>query len=541
MKTILTAQAAKANDLYTINSRNRTEQDLISSAAYAVFNTLQTEGYDLRTPCVLCGGGNNGADGLQLACLLKQAGSEVTVLYLGALYSVSVAETKKSAKKATDAYNIDPALLGTPKLEAMSEQCRYFFTQVQAANIPVLTTLPAEALLSEQPAYSVIVDAVYGTGLNGAITDRNVCSVFDQINLSSIPVVAIDIPSGAHCDTGALDAHALYAGQTVCMQDLKPAHVLFPAAGYAGVLTVADIGIEADPLLEAQSSLQYIQETDLDTLLPARPARANKGTFGRVLVIAGSLGMAGAAYLAAMAAYRAGAGLVEILTTSKNRTVLQQLIPEAIITCYTDKSKLKKALKTSLPRADAVVLGCGLGSSKLAQIAVKYVLGKAKVPVVIDADALNIIAKKNALLKGVSKKKKSQIIITPHPVEAARLLGRKTTADALLANLPGAIEQLCNKYKVNVLLKDARSLIYSHDKNTRYVNLTGSTALAGAGSGDILAGLIGGLCASKTNALPTATSAALAAYLHGKAGEAAEQKVGARAAMARDILDALKK
>jgi NAD(P)H-hydrate epimerase len=251
--------------------------------------------------------------------------------------------------------------------------------------------------------------------------------------------------------------------------------------------------------------------------------------------------MAGAVYLAAMAAYRAGAGLVEILTHTKNRTILQQLVPEAVLSCYADKSQLKKAIKISVGKADAIVLGCGAGRSKLSSLAVKYVLNNAKVPCVVDADALNVIANKQGLLKGVSKKQKPQVIITPHPVEAARLLDKKASADRVLANVVLAAEQLCDKYKVNVLLKDARTLILSHDKNTRYINLSGSTALAGAGSGDILAGYIGGLCAAETNTQPVATTAALAAYLHGKAGERAEETVGARAAMARDILQELKK
>ena len=260
-----------------------------------------------------------------------------------------------------------------------------------------------------------------------------------------------------------------------------------------------------------------------------------------MLIVAGTPGMAGAAYLAAMAAYRAGAGLVEILTTSKNRIVLQQLIPEAIVTCYTDMRSLKKALKDATFRANAIVLGCGLGRSKASAYSVSYVLRNALVPVVVDADALNIIAKNPALLKRVSKSQKLQTVITPHPVEAARLLGKKTAGADVLKNLTAAADQLCDKYQVNVLLKDAHTLICSHDKATRYVNLSGSTALAGAGSGDVLAGYIGGLCAAKAPEQPVVTTAALAAYLHGKAGEKAEATVGAQAAMARDILNALTK
>ena len=236
-----------------------------------------------------------------------------------------------------------------------------------------------------------------------------------------------------------------------------------------------------------------------------------------------------------------GAGLVEIVTPAKNRTVLQQLIPEAVLTCYVDKSGLKKALQAALRRADAVVLGCGLGKSKLAAYSAKYVLKHAKVPTVVDADALNIIAGKPSLLKGVSKKQKPDVLITPHPAEAARLLGKKATTDTVLANVWGSAEQLCQTYKVNVLLKDARTLVRSNDGQSTFINLSGSTALATAGSGDVLAGLIGGLMAAQTNELPVATTAALAAFLHGKAGEKAEEAVGARAAMARDILAGLTK
>jgi NAD(P)H-hydrate epimerase len=535
MKTIFTAQRAKASDLYTVTNCNVSDQQLIHAAACAVLDAMQTENYDLRKPLILCGSGNNGADGFELACLLQKAGATAKVLYLGALYEQPEPTKKKPKKKDAPVPEIDPALIGTPNKECMSEECLSHYEKALAQGIPVLTELPAE-----MDEISLFVDAVYGTGMHGEIKDARVCSTFDAVNASEIPVIAIDVPSGVACDSGAVGAHALCAAHTVTMQHAKPGILLYPGAEYAGKITVADIGIENNPTLEAPT-VQAVQDEDLDTLLPARPTRSNKGTFGKVLIVGGAPGMAGAVYLAAMAAYRAGAGLVEILTHTKNRTILQQLIPEAVLSCYADKSQLKKAIKTSVGKADAIVLGCGAGRSKLSSLAVKYVLNNAKVPCVVDADALNVIANKQGLLKGVSKKQKPQVIITPHPVEAARLLDKKASADKVLANVVLAAEQLCDKYKVNVLLKDARTLILSHDKNTRYINLSGSTALAGAGSGDILAGYIGGLCAAKTNTQPVATTAALAAYLHGKAGERAEETVGARAAMARDILQELKK
>lgn len=535
MKSIFTAEAAKAADLFTVAQGFSSDQRLIHLAATAVLDALQAESFDLRNPLVVCGSGNNGADGFALASLLKDAGSSVSVLYLGELYALPTPTKKKPKKNAPPAPEIDPALIGTPKTEAMSEQCLAHYQKATEAGIGVLTELPEDL-----SAFTLIADAVYGTGMHGAIADSRVCTAFDAINASGLPIVSIDIPSGVNASTGAVDAHALRAALTVTMQQEKVGILLYPGAEYAGTITVADIGLQSDPQLAAPA-VAAISEQDPDELLPARPTRSNKGTFGRVLVVGGAPGMAGAAYLAATAAYRAGAGLVEILTLTKNRTVLQQLIPEAVLTCYADKSKLKKALKAATKRADAIVLGCGLGKGKLPAYCVKYVLKHAKVPVVVDADALNIIAKKPALLKGVSKKQKPNVLITPHPAEAARLLGNKATTDTVLANVWGSAEQLCQTYKVNVLLKDAHTLVRSNDGQSTFINLSGSTALATAGSGDVLAGLIGGLMAAQTNELPVATTAALAAFLHGKAGEKAEEAVGARAAMARDILDGLTK
>ncbi len=534
MKYIFTTEAAKAADLFTVAQGFSSDQRLIHLAATAVLNVLQAESFDLRNPLVVCGSGNNGADGFALASLLKDAGSSVSVLYLGELYALPEPTKKKPKKNAPPAPEIDPALIGTPKTEVMSEQCLAHYKQAVDADIPVLTELP------EEMTYTLIVDAVYGTGMHGTLTDSRVCSTFDTLNASEIPVVAIDMPSGVNASTGVVDAHALCAAHTVTMQQEKVGLLLYPGAEYAGKITVADIGLQSNPQNPAPT-YSAILEQDLDALLPARPTRSNKGTYGRVLIVGGAPGMAGAAYLAAMAAYRAGAGLVEILTLTKNRTVLQQLIPEAVLTCYDDKSKLKKALKAAIKRADAIVLGCGMGKGKLPKYCVKYVLGHAKVPVVVDADALNIIAGKPALLKGVGKKQKPQTLITPHPAEAARLLGKKATTATVLADLTACADKLIGKYKVNVLLKDAHTLVRSQDAQSTFINLSGSTALATAGSGDVLAGLIGGLLAATTNTQTVATTAALAAFLHGKAGEAAEAAVGAQAAMARDILNGLTK
>lgn len=550
MKTIVTAQTAKANDLHTVTNLNIPEQQLIHLAANAVLETLQNEQYDLRKPCVLCGSGNNGADGMELACLLKQSGADVSVLYLGSLYELPPINYKKKKKNVEQTPPFDPALEGTPNKDAMSEQCAAHYEKVLEAGIPVLTALPDDQPPAEQPdaeqqavstqvQFTLFVDAVYGTGMQGAITVAKVRDTFTKINQSGIDVVAIDLPSGVNCDTGAVDPYALRAKQTVTMQNAKMGILLYPGTEYAGKITTADIGIESDPQ-HSGLLINGIEDSDVASLRPERPVRSCKGTYGRVLVIGGTIGMAGAAYFAAEGAYRMGAGLAEVLTHTQNRVILQQLIPEAVVTSYARKKGLAKLVKRAVARADAIVIGCGMGNLAISKKIVKTALKAAKVPCIIDADALNMIAKKPALLKGIGKKRRPNVLITPHAGEAARLIGKKAKVDTVLADLPAATAALCKKYKVNVLLKDAHTLVTSYDQKCCYVNLTGNTALATAGSGDILAGMIGGLSAASTNQNSMATNAALAAHLHGKAGENAAQTVGEHAAMARDILSGLK-
>ncbi|MBQ7378409.1 MAG: NAD(P)H-hydrate dehydratase [Clostridia bacterium] len=532
MKSLLSVDQARTNDNYTMNTVGIGETELITRVAKSVLSVLQNGAYDLTHPCILCGSGNNGADGLALALMLKEQNYAVKVVYLGKLYADPTEQKPKKKNKKDAEPAIAPEMSGTPDVEAMSAQCRSLFTHVQNAGIEILTdALPEDATL--------YVDAIFGIGFHGTL-DARTASMIQAVNASSTPVVSVDIPSGVNADNGQA-AEAIYATETVTVQALKIGLQVYPGTEHTGKITVADVGIENDPAA-ADPQCSVLEQEDIAALMPPRPARSCKGTFGRVLVVCGSVGMAGAAYLAASGAFRMGAGLVEIFTPMKNRVVLQQLIPEAIITCYSSNSKkdMVKSLKYAIGRADAVVLGCGLGRSKQAKKIVATVLKKTRVPLVIDADALNIIARKPALLKKIKKEQKMQTVITPHAAEAARLLGKSTKVDAVLECTYASAEQLHQKFGINVLLKDTHSVIYATD-GAHYVNTSGSTALATAGSGDILAGMIGGLAASQTNQNPISKTAALAAYLHGKAGEKAAENVGEHAAMARDILEGLKK
>ncbi len=267
------------------------------------------------------------------------------------------------------------------------------------------------------------------------------------------------------------------------------------------------------------------------SLMPARPADSSKGTFGRVLCICGSLGMSGAAYLAAKAALRTGAGLVEVFTPEENRIVMQSLLPEAIIKCCSSDAPDISALDDALMRADTVVCGCGLGISAASREIVAHTLRTCTVPCVLDADALNIISRNPSLKKYMSGK-----IITPHPLEMSRLCG--IDAEKICQDRNSFCHSFAKEHSLVCLLKGNRTAV--SDGERVYVNTSGNSGMATAGSGDVLSGIIGGILAqNKGGKLSMLEVASLGAYIHGLCGDNAAMKLGEYSLMASDIIDAL--
>ena len=270
--------------------------------------------------------------------------------------------------------------------------------------------------------------------------------------------------------------------------------------------------------------------------LPPRPARSNKGDFGRALCICGSYGMAGAAYLCAKAAYRTGAGLVQIFTHECNRAILQTSLPEAIVTAYTDEYK-KDTLLCAIERADAVVIGCGLGISPTSRAILSDTLraleGK-NIPLVIDADAINLLARNRSLLKYTKG-----AVMTPHFGEAARLLERPI--EELLPRTCEIAREIAQRYGAVCVMKDHESAV-SDGESRVYVNKSGNSGMATGGSGDVLAGILGGLLVQNAKAeikLSPIEATALGVYIHGLAGDAAAAHLGEYSVMATDILEAI--
>ena len=265
------------------------------------------------------------------------------------------------------------------------------------------------------------------------------------------------------------------------------------------------------------------------TRLPDRPAESHKGTFGRVLVIGGSPCMSGAAYFSAKAAYRTGAGLVQILTHEDNRIILQTSLPEAILTTYGEYADEAK-LTESLGKADAIVIGVGLGQSPAAKELVRLTLAKAEVPIVIDADALNIIAKYPSLLDLAS----APIVITPHLAEMARLCNR--SVPEIEADRLRYTTKIAEQNALICVLKGHETLVADGNADERavYVNKSGNSGMATGGSGDVLTGIIAALIAQGMEPTEAAT---LGVYIHGLAGDAAAEALGEYSVMASDIID----
>ena len=491
MIDILTAATMYAADQKTITD-GTPSQTLMERAARGALQVLER---DFDTGCVLiaCGSGNNGGDGLAMARFLTEAGKKCRVLYAGKL---------------------DGA--GAPDPTAMSPECARQFSLLPAC-VPVDTVIDGEGV-------TAVVDAVFGIGLTRPVEGR-VRALLEALRALSLPTLAVDIPSGIHADTGAVMGIALPATVTVAIAAPKFGHLLHPGAGLCGRLEVLDIGVRAE-----KGDGALLEQSDLSAL-PSRPANAHKGRFGRVLIIGGSVNMSGAAYFAAKAALRSGAGLVEILTPEENRPIYQTQLPEALLTVYDPEAPDEGAIAAAIDRADAVAVGMGLSQSKVALYPVAMALARTKRPLILDADALNLMGRDPALLE-LCCQRTEPTVLTPHLMEMSRISA--TPIPAITADPVAHAKRIAATIGAVVVQKDARTVIT--DGETVLVNAYGNSGMATGGSGDVLAGVIAALAAQGANALGAAYLGVLA---HALAGDAAARVRGNRGLIASDIIEGL--
>ena len=455
---------------------------------------------------ILCGRGNNGGDGFVVARHLLNRGVQVRTLLVG----------KRQEVKGDARINLD-------------------ILDNMGAGPQEITTAGDLAAVREVLATSdVVVDALLGTGTQGPAHGL-IAEVIGLVNDAGRPVAAIDLPSGLAADSPEPPGPAIRAQLTITLGLPKPCLLLYPAAGWVGALRVVEIGMPA-PLTRAGGGLLgLLERADVAPALPPRDPAAHKGTFGHVLVIAGSAGKTGAAALASEAALRAGAGLVTLAVPRSLNGILEVKVTEVMTepVAETEAQTIGRAAGPdllALARGKSLVaIGPGLGSHPDTKALVRDLVASLQTPVVLDADGINAFAGAADLLGQAA----GPVILTPHPGELARLLG--LDRDALLRGRLALVPETARRLRATLVLKTARTLIASPQGEVRIVP-TGNPGMATGGTGDVLTGLIAGLLAQGAGPLLAASAGA---YLHGLAGDLAAERLGQEAMLAGDLLDSV--
>ena len=496
MRYLPNSSEMKRMDAHTIQTVGIPSIVLMEHAAQQVVSAAEgcLDGQSLIL--VLSGSGNNGADGLAVARLLHHKGYRVMIAVVG------------NPDHATEEWKIQRRV------------CENLEIAVYGGN------MSGEALRAA--GFTVLIDSLFGTGLSREVSG-GYADAIRAINDSGIFTVSVDIPSGISSDTGKVCGCAVKASLTVAIHAEKLGMALYPGHEYCGRITVHEKKKKKKSVRDVNPAAFTLDENDLASL-PERPAYSNKGTFGKLLIVAGCKDMAGAAYLSALAAYRSGAGLVRIFTVEENRVILQQLVPEAVMTTYPSGSFPEEALSEALAWATAVIAGPGLGRSDESRQIISFLVRNAKVPMLIDADGLNIMSEDKALLSLV----RDNMILTPHLGEMARLSGKPVREIA--ESLPETAAAFTERTGAVMVLKDARTVV-ALPGGRLYVNTCGNSGMATGGSGDVLTGSVGGMLAAGADVCDAAVYGVLR---HSLAGDAAAAKLGERAVTARDIADMLR-
>ena len=454
---------------------------LMKRAGEAGLRYLRTRFPVAHRIVLVCGGGNNGGDGYVLARFAQAAGLTVTVLAA-----------------------VPPDMLRGDARQALAD--------LRASGAQVQPYTPQRLAQGE-----VIVDALLGTGLRGPARE-DAARIIREINSAGRPVLAVDVPSGLDSDTGVPVGEAVRADCTVTFVGLKTGLFIGDGPEFAGTVFFDDLEVIPDPAGAPAARVERIQEFCIQQALPRRARSSHTGDFGRVLLIGGGVGMPGAVRLAGEACLRVGAGLVTVAVAPENVPAIAGGRPELICLPLADADA--QALTEALERTDVIAIGPGLGRTPWARRALERVLRCGK-PLVVDADALNIIAQSGAPAR-------ADWILTPHPGEAARLLGsqsREIQSDRL-----AALERLVARYRGIVVLKGAGTLVGAPDRTPALCE-RGNPGMATAGMGDVLTGTIAGVLAQCRDPW---LAARVGVLVHAMAGDAAA-RMGERGLLAGDV------
>lgn len=455
-----------------------------------------------RSIAVVAAKGNNGGDGFVAARYLRAWGAEVSFFLIGEVADLT-ADSEANYRRFIEEGGV-----------------------VKRAN--------TSALKGKLPAMDLVVDAIFGVGFKGK-AEGVYGETIEAVNASPAPVLAVDLPSGMEADSGAVNGPAVKADRTVTFAWPKTGLYLFPGAEGVGELVVVDIGIPAELLdVVVESRIETVDEDYVAGLLPARSPHAHKGVCGRVLVVAGSIGLTGAAALCSRSALRAGAGVVTLGIPEGLNSVMEIKLTEVMTLPLPDiegrylSEEAVDVVVDEMQGYDVLALGPGLGTRGPTREAVYGLLMKVDKPVILDADGINSAAVETRMLE----ERRHPTVITPHPGELGRLLGKKA-GEVQSSRIDSAMEA-SGRFGCTVVLKGANTIIA--ESGGVYINPLALPGLATAGSGDVLTGCVAALCAQGMNMLEASTCGV---YIHGKAAELAAHLVGPIGMVAGDVVSHL--
>ncbi len=491
---IFTGSQIHELDKYTIEHEPVKSVDLMERAAKAITAAITDEWPSDKNVIVFAGPGNNGGDALAVARMLLDRGYDVAVwlFNIGNRLSEDCAENRR-------------------RLTAHSLMKK--FTEVTTDFDP-----------PRLDSGTLLIDGLFGSGLNRPLTG-GFASLVKYINQSHATVISIDVPSGLMTEdnTANVQANIVRAHTTLTLHQKKLAMMFADTQPFLGRVKVLDIGLSEEFIRDASCRYTTAEEADIKRNIIRRDPFAHKGAMGHALLIAGSYGMAGAAVLAAEACMRSGAGKTTVLTPDCNRSIIQTAIPEAIMRETRSGRCFTEAVDTEA--YNAVAIGPGLGTDEDTAVALMAQLRRTACPIVLDADALNIIAAHRTWMQHLP----AGLILTPHPGEMDRLCGNKSQSG--YERLEAACD-MAQRLQAHIILKGHHSALCAPDGSVTF-NTTGNAGMATAGSGDVLTGIIAGLLA---RGYESARACLTAMFLHGLAGDIAARQTGEESLIASDII-----
>ena len=488
LKKIISANQTKETDNYTIKKEYISSLELMERASLAFVSAIENTIYNYQKIAIVCGIGNNGGDGFAITRILQSKG-----------------------------YSAKAILIKTD--DNLSPDCRSNFNKLAE-----VTIIESEKDLVDFKKFDIIIDAIFGSGLTRKIEDLPE-KVIENINAAKKKVFSVDIPSGLYCDK-LPDSHAIVKSDvTISFQRPKLSFFFQESNQYIKNWKVINIGLN-EKFIQKLPTNTYVLDRTISKSVKKREKHSHKGTYGHSLIITGSYGKIGAAILASKACLKTGVGLLTTYIPNCGYEILQTTAPEAM--CLTDKKKSYISKLPDLSSYNAIGIGPGIGKKTSTKEVLKQLFKSTKVPLVIDADALNIISENRELVKIIPKNS----ILTPHPKEFERLVGKwKTTIECFEKQKHFAKEHQCI-----VILKGANTCI-CNSEGILFFNTSGNPGMATGGSGDVLTGIITGLLAQGYSSLEAAL---IGVYFHGKAGDDAARQKGENALIASDIINYLK-